>query len=85
MRLAHPTSFGEARSKHLPPRRGVEGGVVAWRRRWKLRGCPSESERDGGRFAWLMRGERRVGLGWAGDGPHLSIVQYIRSGVLLLF
>lgn len=40
---------------------------------------------DGGRFAWLMRGERRVGLGWAGDGPHLSIVQYIRSGVLLLF
>lgn len=22
----------------------------------------------GGRFAWLMRGERRVGLGWAGLG-----------------
>lgn len=39
---------------------------------------------DGGRFAWLMRGEHRVGLGWAGDGPHLSVVQYICSGVLVV-
>lgn len=31
---------------------------------------------DGGRFAWLMRGERRVGLGWAGLGMGPTCLLY---------